>query len=212
MNRYLSFALLSCFLLSIIYEWFIPTWDGYYFSKLLIIGTLSGILWYKLSYAELMLKSVALIVFLDAVWNVGQFFMDGAYQGSFELLNAFIFVPWFAWALQRSYEAKSVPIVDGKVYWIAHKPDDLKSFLPSLFGGPVGGLSIYMDSMLYGYHKGVFKGRSIDLSKLNVVAIESSLMVSHELTQELSRMKGRKWSLFNNCLTMRVQLWSHYVR
>ena len=185
--------------------------EGFELSKLIIIPTLSCVLWIKLSYQELCLKSLAFIVFLDAVWNVGQFFMDGAYQGSLELVNALIFAPWLAWAMFRVYEPIGDNLEAGKVYYIAHRPDDIAGFFLSLFGSPVGGCSLLIDHKVYGYHRGEFEIRNLP-DRLNIVAMDSGILNSTELTDYLHSMDGMKWSLLNNCLTMRLKVQSCQIK
>jgi hypothetical protein len=205
MNKYYSLALIGCFLASICYEWVFPGWDGYYISKLLIITTLSGILWIKLSYKELALKSLAFIVFLDSVWNVSQFLMNGQYQGGLELLNALIFAPWLTYAMFRTYEPIGAVVEPNGVYWIAHKPDDKWSFFVSLFGSPVGGSSLLIDHKVYGFHKGKFEIRTLP-ERANIVAMECDLK-KEDVIGYLTAMDGVKWGIFNNCLILRLRLW-----
>lgn len=186
-------------------------WFIYDIAKLSLISVVSYVLWMEVSYKKMMLKSVALIVFLDSIWSFGQFFTDGSLSLWLALINALIFPPWFAWALRRSYEVNSVPIEDGKTYWVSHRPNNITGFITSLFGGPVGGYSFYMNGTLYGYHRGSFGGRRLSASKLHVVAIESNVKESQELTEYLSKLNGKKWSLLHNCVTLRLKIWRSYV-
>ena len=202
MNWFLISILIGCLFISVGYEWVAPDWSGYYFSKLIFIAALAGILWHKLPYTELLFKSVAFIVFLDAVWNVGQFFMDGAYQGSLELVNALIFAPWLAWAMFRAYEPIGNNLEPGKVYYIAHRPDDIIGFFLSLFGSPVGGCSLLIDHKVYGYHRSKFEIRNLP-DRLNIVAMDSGISNSTELMGYLHSMDERRWSLTKNCVTLR---------
>lgn len=199
MNKYFSLALIGCFLASICYEWVFPGWSGYYLSKLLIIATISGILWHKIPYSELMFKSVAFIVFLDAIWNIGQFIMNGAYQGPLELLNAVIFLPWLAYAMLRSYEVKSVvPHID-RVYMVTHSPDNFTGFILSIFKRPVGGSGIWIHGNTYSFHKGVFEVHS--RVPPNAIFIETGIDTKPEIEAYLKNKIGQHWKLWNNCLT-----------
>lgn len=202
MNRYLISLLIGCLLISAGYEWVAPDWNGYYLSKLIFIAALAGILWHKLPYTELLFKSVAFIVFLDAIWNVQQFLIDGIYQGPLELLNALIFVPWLAWAMLRAYEPIGDNLEPGKVYYIAHRPDDIAGFFLSLFGSPVGGVSLLIDHKVYGYHRSKFEIRNLP-DRLNIVAMDSGIPNSEELMDCLHSMDEKRWSLINNCVSLR---------
>ena len=212
MNVYIIAWVVLCLLFSVFYEWAVPGWAGFDLSKLLLISALSGALWHKLSYKELMFKSVAFLVFIDSVWNIGQWFAEGSLQGPLEFINAAIFAPWFAWALHRSYRARSVPIEEGNAYWVAHNPDNTTGFITSLFGGPVAGYSLYMEGRLYGYHRGGFKGRALSASRLNVIAIDAHIKSPAEVRKYLNGIDGRRWSPLNNCLTLRLKVWYINVR
>ncbi|MES0445011.1 MAG: hypothetical protein ABUJ92_00560 [Desulfobacterales bacterium] len=199
MNRYIASSLITCFLISIGYEWVYPGWDGYYLSKLLIIATLSCILWIKLPYSELVIKSLAFIVFLDAVWTIAQFLMNGEYQGSLELLNALIFLPWLAYAWLRSYEVKSDIPVAGKVFLAVHLPDDFWGFILSLKGKPVGGAGIWINGTAYSFHRGEFG--AFTKQPKGAIFIETDIKQTEGIEAYLKSKVGDRWKWHDNCLT-----------
>ncbi|MCK5226515.1 MAG: hypothetical protein KAQ89_07325 [Planctomycetes bacterium] len=212
----LPLILIGCLLVRVFYEWGYVWWmelkelpvymyDGYDLSLHLSYIAVTGILWINASYKILAFKSIAFIVFLDAVWTLGQFFMNGEYQGPLELLNALIFLPWLAWAYSRSYQLKSSPILPDRVYFISGKPKNTWSFYLSLFGEPTGSKGIYVNGRLYGYHKDVFVSRALDYERMNVLAVE--IKSGTKLEEYLRTMIGNKYSMTNNCLILRLKVW-----
>ena len=190
---------------------FSESWNIYDLCQLMTILALSWVLFSVLPYNKLLLKSVAMLYVIDSVWSLLQFYANGSLAWYLELLNIFIFIPWIIYALSRSYEARSVPILDGGVYWLANIPKNISGFIISLFGEPLGGFSLYMDGRLYGYKNGKFEARSLDADRLNVYAIEARAMESESLRQLMQSMVGLKWGFMNNCVTLRLRVWWHHV-
>ena len=208
MNRYISVALIGCFLASVCYEWIMPDWNGYYLSKLLIIAALSGSLWLKLSYSELAVKSLAFIVFLDAVWNIGQWFANGAYQGSLELLNAFIFLPWLGYAWVHNLKSRDVLPMDGKLYKVTHCPTDLRGFFVALFADMFGGYGTLCNGKYYSFDHRVFTVSNE--CPENAIFIESEIEVTAELESMLKSKVGCRWTWRENCVTQWRELKRRY--
>lgn len=207
MNKLFSIALIACFFTSVAFSNAWVDHEGFELSKLIIIPILACILWMTTPFTKLCLKSLAFIVFLDAVWNVGQFFMDGEHQGSLELLNGLIFAPWLAWAYFRSYSLKSSAMLPDRAYFISGKPKNIGSFYLSLFGDPTGSKGVYVNGKLYGYHRGTFISRTLDADKLNVIAIE--IKSANKIEEYLRTRIGTEYSLINNCVSLRIKVWCH---
>lgn len=204
MNMILASVIALCLVLNICYEWIYPDWDGYYLFKLVFIAVLSGALFNKVSYKELMLKSVVFAVFLDAIWNIGQFFMDGAWQGPLELLNAIIFLPWLAYAIRRNYDKPQSTISQGMIYNLSHKPKNIWGFIPSIFTGRAG-YKVLCGNAVYGFSKGeYFVDAYADLSGYKVS--DTGIKITPAIEHYLLSKEGSEWHWYDNCVTMQFKL------
>ena len=152
-------------------------------------------------YKNLLAKSIAFVFVLTQLWDLAALFLP--VSNYLIVANIVIFVPWLLWAALKPYEAIGDNIEPNKVYFVAHRPDDAWGFLLSLFKSkPIGGSSVFIDHKLYGYHKGKFEIRNLP-ARLNIVAMDSGIENITELTDYLRSMDGVKWSILNNCVTLR---------
>lgn len=198
----MKLALIVCFLASIVYEWFAPGWGFYYLSKLVIIAMLATCLFLALPYRDLSLKAVAFLVLIDSVWNIGQWFANGAWQGPLELLNAAIFLPWLLYAWYMRDKEVNDGLSENTLCIIGRKADSFSGFILSLFGGEYGKYAYYLGGTFYAFHRGEFKMLySFPLDGCSV--IDTGVPVTSKIIWHFNKKVGSKWSWFNNCVTVR---------
>ena len=95
--------------------------------------------------------------------------------------------------------------INDYVYKIAKYPNSFITFLAAITGSPFGRYSYYFKGDVYYYHHDYFRKTKLDLFPLsNAVVIKTKIKASYAVGAKLEKMIGSKWSLFHNCMTVRL--------
>ena len=179
-------------------------WYAYAYGLIAQQFVISVLLYSRYSYGDLRAKTLAYMLCVFPLIEAFLLFVDDYYFEFFFSLSI-ISVAWFFWAYFRSYQLKPTAILSGRAYFISGKPKNIWSFYLSLFGDPTGSKGIYINGRLYGYHNDQFECRALDVDKLNVLADE--IKRGTKLEEYLRTMIGTKYSIINNCLSLRLKVW-----
>jgi len=181
-------------------------WDANTTSLLFRAAMWSGFVWYLIPYKSLAAKSVASIFFLTQVLDLLQYQMPSIGKDIMMMLSFVAFAPMMGYAAFRRYSLPSDDLVDSHVCIIARRPDRFTGFLASVFGQPFGRYAYYVNGAVFHFHHGKFKMTYGDHYPIaDATIIKTNIKVTGKVREQFARSIGSRWSLWNNCVTMRLR-------
>lgn len=119
---------------------------------------------------------------------------------------------WYVW---RSYEQPSDNLDNDHVFCLRKRPDSLQDFLVSMscFFGAQGAYAIYAGGTVYHFRHGVLIASIYDeraFGKKYIATRGRHLQMSHIMA--LDSMRGVKWSILTNCITVLGAFWRKHGR
>ena len=168
---------------------------------------LAALLFYAVGYDNLIVKTIAFEFTLTEAWDIGQYlYFDDGFTFISTSLNLALFVPWLIYAIFRRYDAEcESPGID-RVYLVSKKPDNIWTFLPSLFTG-TSGYSVLINGTKYGYCNGEVKVRDYYHPDNQYRYISASgIEYSDNILNYLQQKQGTKWKPWDNCITVHLKI------
>lgn len=209
-------GLMGCWVLNLLAVRFADdaiAWEVQNFSKSALYAIAASWALLLLSYRELRVKCFAAALaggaWADAVW-VAQYYVFG-WHG---------YNKWLLWVLAwsiissayywlRSYDEPDLELDDEHAFLLRLKPKGPQSFIVSLLGlmGPFGGYAIFYKGHIYAFRRGYFSRFYMPYNLMSRYHVSNAKIASDEMLGNLDRLIGSKWSLFNNCLQLKV-IWN----
>ena len=181
-------------------------WDAYSTSLLLKAVMWVGVVWWLVPYKYLSAKAVLAVFFLSQIVNLIEYHVSATASIWLLSISFCIFLVMVAFSLFRRYRLDSDVITDEYVYIIAKRPDRFTGFLASLWKQPFGRYAYYIDDAVFHYHHGKFKmTTACNYPMIDATVIKTNTKATKAVREQLARMLGSRWTLWHNCLTVRLK-------
>lgn len=194
-----------------LYDFGIDPWFTFGASLMFQQFMLALFIYYIVEYKHLILKTLTFIFMLTEAWDIVTY-LNVENTNTAAFLNILFFVPWFIYAVYRSYDNECVKPEKDMIYKVAHRPDNFTGFLGSLiFEKPTSGSGILINDNLYIYRHGEFE--KLDFKKLKkkrLIITSTGFHKDSKTIAYLQSMIGKSWLPWQNCITMQVRMrWLH---
>ena len=179
-------------------------WDAYSMGFMLQQLIVCIVIYSLISYRDIEAKTLSFLMCLFPLIEIGVFLSGEGYLLA-ALIAAIASISWILYATFRRYTLSSDELKDDFVYIIAKRPNSFITFLASIVGTPFGRYSYYCDGYVYYYHRDRFKKISPDRYPMEESTIlKTNIPATDREIENLNNAVGSKWSLFNNCLTVKL--------
>ena len=165
-----------------------------------------SVIYSMIGYKEVAAKWLAFMLCLFPIIEIALFLIDESYF-LIALVAGAVSIAWILYATFRRYTLPSDEMTDDFVYIIAKRPNSFITFLASIVGTPFGRYSYYCKGVVYYYHRDRFKKISADQFPMDMeesTILKTNIPATHREIENLNNAVGSKWSLFNNCLTVKL--------
>lgn len=162
------------------------------------------VIYSMIGYKDVAAKWLSFMLCVFPIIEIALFLTDESY-----FLIAFVAgsasIAWILYASFRRYTLSSDELTSDFVYIIAKRPNSFITFLASIAGTPFGRYSYYCKGIVYYYHRDRFKKISADSYPMEESTIlKTNIPATVREIENLNNAVGSKWSLFNNCLTVKL--------
>ncbi|PHR58719.1 MAG: hypothetical protein COA47_09950 [Robiginitomaculum sp.] len=125
-----------------------------------------------------------------------------------------VFIVWLSFVFLRSYTRPDDKISLDCIYYLKHRPDSFQDLVMSLFGSPTGGNAVYMNGIVYHFHKGIMKRTQYSKFNNSMRAkwqIVKGTPTTASKLRQLEMIVGRQWAWNHNCITTiyPIARWGH---